>query len=365
MSGNDYELLSAYIDDALSAAERTELETRLQAEPRLRQELATLRQTVTLVRDLPDLKTPRDFTLTPRMIRQPLPFPLSATFSALSTAAAILLFAFGGYFLLQSNSALLNTNSPNLLASTSTENQVAAVPTILREAAPAASPIVLETVSNDESRQTQPGSIASNAQDSVSLPTPTALATPLLQQLENEAVEEGQLPDVGGGAAAELEYFATDGTLLADDQARPGDLADADNESSGTLEESGFEQSDGEFARGTAEAAPDFEPFPQNDGPTFRLAPPMTPEASMDALSAETAVAQAPAPSILDEATRDDAEEEDQNIAAELPEESTIEATTKVAESSITISLGLLLAGGLLLLVAILTTAIRRRRQSL
>ena len=64
------ELLSAYIDDALSADERRDLEARLRAEPALQQELDTLRQTVALMRALPERKAPRDFTLTPEMVAQ-------------------------------------------------------------------------------------------------------------------------------------------------------------------------------------------------------------------------------------------------------------------------------------------------------
>ena len=59
----DAELLSAYTDDQLNAAEREQLEGRLQAEPQLRRELAELRQTVRLLQALPVLPAPRDFTL--------------------------------------------------------------------------------------------------------------------------------------------------------------------------------------------------------------------------------------------------------------------------------------------------------------
>lgn len=64
------ELLSAYIDDALTAEERRDLEARLRAEPALQRELDTLRQTVALMRALPERKAPRDFTLTPEMVAQ-------------------------------------------------------------------------------------------------------------------------------------------------------------------------------------------------------------------------------------------------------------------------------------------------------
>lgn len=101
---NDYELLSAYIDGMLDDAARSALETRLEQEPDLRRELAALRQTVALVRDLPVVKAPRDFTLTRDMIetsgtvastlppRKVLRFPV---LTALSTAAATVLMVAG------------------------------------------------------------------------------------------------------------------------------------------------------------------------------------------------------------------------------------------------------------------------------
>jgi hypothetical protein len=101
----DYERLSGYLDNTLTATERQQLEARLNAEPTLRAELEALRGTVALLRGLPTLKSPRDFTLTPAMAARPAPtlgvvpkrraqpFYTSAAFSALSAAAAFVLVA--------------------------------------------------------------------------------------------------------------------------------------------------------------------------------------------------------------------------------------------------------------------------------
>ena len=127
----DYELLSAYLDDALAEAERAALETRLQTDDRLRQELAALQQTVNLVRGLPPLKAPRNFTLTPGMVRPRsarwLIFPTSAAFSAISAAAATILILLGaGILLLHGNSG----SAPNLGAAEQQSNsQIASAPT--------------------------------------------------------------------------------------------------------------------------------------------------------------------------------------------------------------------------------------------
>lgn len=61
----DLELLSAYIDNQLSVAERISLEQRLGAEPLLRAELAELQTTTELLRELEPLRPPRSFTLDP------------------------------------------------------------------------------------------------------------------------------------------------------------------------------------------------------------------------------------------------------------------------------------------------------------
>src|SRR5215207_7313870 len=66
----EIENLSAYIDGQLEESDRTALEARLASDGDLRQELAAMRQTVALLRDLPTIRAPRAFTLTPEMVGQ-------------------------------------------------------------------------------------------------------------------------------------------------------------------------------------------------------------------------------------------------------------------------------------------------------
>src|SRR5664279_2874735 len=94
LNENDLELLSAYLDGALSESERAALEARLQTDAELRRELARLRATVDLIKTLPPLTTPRPLTLTPRMVRRPT-ILTSAAFSAMSAAAAVILLVIG------------------------------------------------------------------------------------------------------------------------------------------------------------------------------------------------------------------------------------------------------------------------------
>lgn len=91
------ELLSAYLDDQLSAKERARLEARLASDPALRAELEDLRRTVALVRELPTAPLPRNFILpqtTPhkRVVRPTSPRRAWAAplLTAASTVASVL-----------------------------------------------------------------------------------------------------------------------------------------------------------------------------------------------------------------------------------------------------------------------------------
>lgn len=123
LNDQDYELLSAYIDGALTEAEQTTLEQRLQADSALRRELDGLQETVNLIRALPPMQAPRNFTLTPRMVRPSrwLIFPTTTAFSALSAAAAVLLMAFGAVLLFSSQSAALPASNVQQVAAAPTE----------------------------------------------------------------------------------------------------------------------------------------------------------------------------------------------------------------------------------------------------
>jgi len=93
------ELLSAYLDDQLSAGERARLEARLATDPELQAELDALRRTVALVRDLPMVPVPRNFILPqtvavrPRPVRRARPHRAwAAPFLTAATAVVSLLF---------------------------------------------------------------------------------------------------------------------------------------------------------------------------------------------------------------------------------------------------------------------------------
>jgi hypothetical protein len=66
---DDVLLLSAYIDDELTASERATLEDRLNDDPALRRELEELRTTTALLRDMPTVTPPRSFALDAEQVR--------------------------------------------------------------------------------------------------------------------------------------------------------------------------------------------------------------------------------------------------------------------------------------------------------
>lgn len=89
----ELETLSAYLDGELHPTQRQALETRLQHEPRLREQLENLRKTKIMVGYLPHLRAPHNYTLTPEMVtvRRRKKQPILGTLRLASALAAILL----------------------------------------------------------------------------------------------------------------------------------------------------------------------------------------------------------------------------------------------------------------------------------
>lgn len=103
LSSRDLELLSAYLDRQLPSQEQRRLEERLKLNPALQNALDELRRTRVMLRSLPKVRAPRNFTLTPAMIparRQQPYFGLSLNWAAVSVLATFfLVFFFAGDFL--------------------------------------------------------------------------------------------------------------------------------------------------------------------------------------------------------------------------------------------------------------------------
>jgi len=93
-SFRDVEKLSAYLDGQLKPSEVARLESRIQTEPQLASILQDLRQTRSLLRQLPQRRAPRNFTLTPKMVGQKPPLPRTYPVFRLATVLATLLLFF-------------------------------------------------------------------------------------------------------------------------------------------------------------------------------------------------------------------------------------------------------------------------------
>jgi hypothetical protein len=68
ISNRDWENLSAYLDGQLTPRKRARFAARLESEPALREAYDSLRRTRAMLRGLPRLRAPRNFTVTPEMV---------------------------------------------------------------------------------------------------------------------------------------------------------------------------------------------------------------------------------------------------------------------------------------------------------
>jgi hypothetical protein len=96
---HDLELLSTYLDNALNPRQKSRLEARLSQDPELREHLEQLRFTKRLVGSLSRVHAPRNFTLTPEMVkvRKPKKQPFFTYLRLASSLAAILLVVLFGF----------------------------------------------------------------------------------------------------------------------------------------------------------------------------------------------------------------------------------------------------------------------------
>lgn len=93
ISPREWEALSAYLDGQLAQNERIRLEDRLHGNPHLQTALEDLRRTRTLLRSQPKIRAPRNFTLTPAMVKaRPAPraYPAIRLVSALASVLFVL-----------------------------------------------------------------------------------------------------------------------------------------------------------------------------------------------------------------------------------------------------------------------------------
>lgn len=234
------ELISAYLDNTLSDAERAALETRLADDAGLRRRLESLRATQTLLGALPELAAPRNFTLTRTLLQQNAPRrwrTSSLIASALSAAASIILFLVGMFML--SGAEAPNTDLQNGL----TNNAVALAFTA--SAAPSqderrvASTIVAPATSVPLANiQSEPDAFAASP-----LPTQGFLDETAARSAESPAFP---IPDFGADASA--------GSALAEqDSSEPAERLATDIAVGDAAEIAGASEADATVAIGQAQ----------------------------------------------------------------------------------------------------------------
>lgn len=197
---NDTELLSAYLDGQLTSEQRSALEVRLQNDGELRRQLALLRATVDLIKDLPQLTAPRDFTLTHAMVRVRAPNRVIYRFSLMSAAAAVLLLVVGFGLL---TSRISSPAVEHAMRSMDTGEEIALLPTDTSLASPA--PPLAPPTADDEQAEVSDVQLDAEAaveQLPLAMPLPTGSPMPSIA-LVAPAMEAEDT------AATTIELFGT------------------------------------------------------------------------------------------------------------------------------------------------------------
>ena len=164
----DDELLSAYLDQELSAVEQVAFARRLEAEPLLRTALDDLRSTVTALHALEPVRPPRSFTLDPATVRRR-PLALTWVLQLGSGFAGLALVLFATVQLLTVGA--LPASAPVPLAARAAPTAPLAMVAPTREAAPmmgavaqpTSAPTATAFTASPVARQTEATSVAASA----------------------------------------------------------------------------------------------------------------------------------------------------------------------------------------------------------
>jgi anti-sigma factor RsiW len=202
----DLELLSAYIDNQLSGAERMGLEQRLRAEPRLRAELAELRATTELLRNLEPVRPPRSFALDPATApRRARFFPFAWIMQLGGGFAGLALVLLASVQLLTAPAippALESAPAP--MAAQGGDMSAAAVPAateapaeVARESAPASAPEAAMSMAVEDTTTAE--ALPPDAGGATSIDTQPAAPTDADQALEAASAEPYTATDEAAG----------------------------------------------------------------------------------------------------------------------------------------------------------------------
>ncbi len=180
MSPVDDELLSLYLDNALSTSERAALEQRLATDPVLQAALDDLRRAVAILKATPTLASPRNFTLDParygrRAARRPVGLlRLGAALAA--TIVVVLAILLANRNPLISGSAVVGSSGVAMLPTSTTAARSAVLATALPP--PSAAPHIQQMTSTPQVSSMNAGLVPTTATlRKAALPAATLAAT--------------------------------------------------------------------------------------------------------------------------------------------------------------------------------------------
>jgi anti-sigma factor RsiW len=249
---SDYDLISAYLDNALATHERRQVELRLTSEPELARELDALRQTISLLKSMPELTAPRDFTLSKAQARtidaelaaeqeSHRPRVITPNFRrravpALSAVASLVLAFVGAFSLLAPRMGNSITASVPIAMATLELTEILADNQADQDMMFAITPSVTQTYAEEESQAAQDQSAGADAMRSMTEATPSlgdsmpSAVMSVPQTLPPPSVpaplgtpavpgSNSNLPDdqaLGMLGEATPEFFGTGGSAAAD-----------------------------------------------------------------------------------------------------------------------------------------------------
>jgi hypothetical protein len=208
LSPQEWQLLSAYLDNQVSPAERNQIEKQLASDAAYRQAAESLRQTRTVIRGMPLRRVPHAFTLTPDMVKARRKwglFPALRLSSAFAAIASVVLFA------LQLLPGMMNVAAPaaapvapDAMALSSAEEAIGTEPPVIYWGGPPAEAKGMGGGGGGDG--TYPGGMGGGAPDTI-YGMPNTAATPAIQFEIPQATQAA-----GVGAAAPQESMPADPT---------------------------------------------------------------------------------------------------------------------------------------------------------
>lgn len=209
LSPQEWQLLSAYLDNQVSTAERNQIEKQLTSDAAYRQAAESLRQTRTVIRGMPLRRVPHNFTLTPDMVKARRKwgiFPALRLSSAFAALASVVLFA------LQLLPGMMNVAAPaaapaapEAMALSSAEGAVGTEPPVIYWGGPPAEAMGMGG-GGGGGDGTYPGGMGGGAPDTI-YGIPNIASTPGIQFEIPQATQQA-----GIGAAAPQESMPAEPT---------------------------------------------------------------------------------------------------------------------------------------------------------